>query len=261
MKSFKESFETLSRYSNLDYEEVYVDERFINTPYLKIEDLFEETIEVAKSLSKEEATKLIVHLIKSTEGNTRSRFGILHDFREMYAVASSQSAESFLEKLSTLQSVDFSSFVTTDPSKITAALKRCKAMIAQFMMTPRTLVIYDRKADYIPDQIQTTVSPSKIVDFDPLTHSKVNKEVWAKHLADNQLDAELPSLEAFTLYIKNHRMVKEYIKNEPKSKNMYKHKGFDKTYNYIRETKQSKMVGLIALVFAVIVILYFVFLT
>lgn len=259
MKTFKESFEVLNDYSNLDYEEVYVDERYVDVPYLKIEDVFKETIEVAKSLSIEEATKLVVHLIKSTEANIKCRFNILHDFRESYAIESAKSAESFYDGANYLSELDYPSMVTTDPAKIIAALNRAKAVIAQFMTTTRTIVVYDRKPDYVPDQIQTTVSPSKIVDFDPLKHSATNKDIWLKRLQEYSIGAELPTPEAFATYIKNHRIVKEYIKNEPKSKNMYKHKGFDKTYNYIRETKQSKMVGLIVLGFILIVVLYFVF--
>jgi len=259
MKTFKEIFDVLTRYTTLDYEEVYVDERYVNVPYLKIEDLFTETIDLAKTLTKEEATKLIVHLIKSTEANIKCRYSILKDYRLSYAIESAKAAESYSKAADELNKIDFPSFVTTDPVKITAALNRTKAVVAQFMTTPRTIVVYDRKPDYVPDQIQTTVSPSKIVDFDPLAHSDTLKEVWAKRLSEFSAGAELPTSEAFNAYIKNHRMVKEYIKNEPKSKNMYKHKGFDKTYNYVRETRQTKKIAYGFLVVVVIGILYFVF--
>lgn len=259
MKTFKESFDDLSRYATPDYEEVYVDERYVNVPYLKIEDVFKDTVELAKSLSKEEATKLIVHLIKSTEANIKCRFSILRDYRLSYATLSANSAESYYEAVDALAKTDFASFVTTDPAKISAALNRTKAVVAQYMTTPRTIVVYDRKPDYVPDQIQTTVSPSKIVDFNPLDHSSTPKATWEKRLQEFSNGAELPTAEAFATYMKNHRMVKEYIKNEPKSKNMYKHKGFDKTYNYVRETKQSKMIAYGFLVVVVIGILYFVF--
>lgn len=258
MKSFKESFDDLNRFTTVDYEEVYVDERYMNVPYLKIEDVFAETIEVAKSLSKEEATKLIVHLIKSTEANIKCRFSILHDFRLSYAIQSAESAEGFYTGADALAKTDFPALVTTDPAKIAAALNRAKAVVAQYMTTTRTIVVYDRKPDYVPDQIQTTVSPSKIVDFDPLTHSGTKQEVWQKRLQEFSAGAELPTPEAFNTYIKNHRMVKEYIKNEPKSKNMYKHKGYEKTFNYIHETKQSKMIGLGFAIVVIIGILYFV---
>ncbi len=259
MKTFKEMYDELSRYTNLDFEEVYVDERYVNVPYLKIEDVFAETIDVAKSLSKEEATKLIVHLVKSSEANVACRFNILKDFRQGYAEESSKSANSLISALEVMDAVDYPSIVNTDPAKIHAIIKKLKAVVAQFMTTPRTIVVYDRKPDYVPDQIQTTVSSSKIVEFNPLSHSDVVNEIWQKRLQEFAADAGLPTKEAFDTYIANHRMVKEYIKNEPKSKNMYKHKGFDKTFNYIKETKQSKMVGLIVVGFIVIVILYFAF--
>jgi hypothetical protein len=259
MKNFKELFDVLTRYTTPDYEEVYVDERYVNVPYLKVEDLFTETLDLAKTLSKEEATKLIVHLIKSTEANIKCRYTILKDYRLSYATESAKAAESYFKHADQLLKTDFSSLVTTDPSKILAAINRTKAVVSQFMITPRTIVVYDRKPDYVPDQIQTTVSPSKIVDFDPLNHSETGKEVWAKRVSEFSAGAELPTVEVFNTYIKNHRMVKEYIKNEPKSKNMYKHKGFDKTYNYVRETKQTKKVALGFLIVVVIGILYFVF--
>jgi hypothetical protein len=259
MKKFKEIYDELSQYTNLDYEEVYVDERYVNVPYLKIEELFTSTLEIAKSLTKEEATKLIVHLIKSTEANVKCRYNILCDFRETYALESAKSAEALFQRISELEKQDYSSFVTTDPAKIIAALNRVRAVIAQFMTTPRSIVVYNRKSDYVPDQIQTTVSSSKIIEFDPLANSQNSKEIWLKRLKDFSSGADLPTQEAFTTYIKNHRMVKDYIKNEPKSKNMYKHKGYEKTYNYIHEARQSKTIGLIALVAVVLIILYFVF--
>lgn len=259
MRTFKELFDVLTSYTTLDYEEVYVDERYVYVPYLKIEDLFDETLELAKTLSKEEATRLIVHLIKSTESNIKCRYTILKDYRLTYAIESARSAETYFSAADALLKTDFPSFVSTDPAKITAAINRTKAVVAQFMVTPRTVVVYDRKADYVPDQIQTTVSPSKIVDFDPLAHSDTGKDLWAKRLQEVSPGAELPSMEAFSTYIKNHRMVKDYIKNEPKSKNMYKHKGFDKTYNYVRETRQTKMIAYGFAVVVLIGILYFVF--
>lgn len=257
MKTYKEMFDTLSRFTQLDYEEVYVDERYIDTPYLKIEDVFDETIELARTLTKEEATKLVVHLIKSTEANINCRFTILKDYRLGYAVESAKCAKSYLDAADALMNVDFASFVTTDPNKIKAILNKTKAVVAQFMNTPRTIVVYDRKPDYVPDMIQTTVSPSKIVDFNPLDHCQESKEVWQKYLQDFSVGVELPTKEAFETYMKNHRIVKEYIKNEPKSKNMYKHKGFDKTFNYVRETRQSKRVGLIVLGLAILAVIYF----
>jgi len=259
MKNFNEMLNLLSSYSEMDLEEVYVDERYVNTPYLKIEDLFEETIEVAKSLNKEEATKLIVRLMKTVETNVKSRFSILCDFRESYAIQSAQSAENLFNALTVLEKVDFQNFVTTEPQKIIKIITKSKAMVAQFMTTPRTLVVYDRKADYFPDQNQTTVSASKIVEFDPLTLSVGSSEVWKKRLIDHAAGTEIPTQEEFKKYISDHRMLKEYIKNEPKSKNMYKRKGFDKTFTYIKEAKQSKMTGLIVGSVILLGILYFVF--
>lgn len=244
MKTFKEMYDLISAYTGLDFEEVYVDERYVNAPYKKIEEIFEESIEVAKSLTKEEATKLIVHLLKSTEANVKSRFNILCDFRIGYAELSASSAVAYLEAVKKLEQVDFASLVTTDPAKIQALLNKTKAVVAQFMTTPRTVVVYDRKPDYVPDLNQTTVSPSKIVDFDPLTKSEMAKDTWLSILKEHTFP-ELPTHENFEKYLKDHRMVKDYIKNEPKSKNMYKRKGFEKTFAYIKETKQSKMVGLI----------------
>jgi len=259
MKTFKEMYDLISTYTGLDFEEVYVDERYVNVPYKKIEEIFEESIEVAKSLTKEEATKLLVHLLKSTEANVKSRFNILCDFRPVYAESSAVSSIAYLEAVKELEKVDFASLVTTDPAKIQALLNKTKAVVAQFMTTPRTVVVYDRKPDYVPDPIQTTVSPSRIVDFDPLTKSDVKQETWLSILKEHTFP-ELPTHEDFEKYLKDHRMVKDYIKNEPKSKNMYKRKGFEKTFAYIKETKQSKMVGLLVGGLAIVgILLYLLF--
>ena len=257
MKNFKEMFDLISSYQNLDYEEVYVDEAYTFTPYKKIEDLMDDVKDLLPTLSKEEATKLLVHFVKSAEANIKSRYYINTDFREYAAVESAKSADGFIEKAKSFLTLDFPSIVTTDPAKIHAAFDRMTGIIAQFMTTPRTLVVYQRDPNFIKDEIKTTVSPSTIRDFDPLKEATTLD--WKSIFASVQDKSGCPSPEAFKKYMDDHRMVKEYIKNEPKSKNIYKRKGFEKTFNYIKETKQSIRSILIMLALVAIAIIYFMF--
>lgn len=257
MKDVKEMLELISAYQNLDYEEVYVDEAYTFTPYKKIEDLIDEVKELLPTLSKEDATKLLVHFVKTAEANIKSRYYINTDFREYAAVESARSADGFMEKAASFLSLDFPSLVSTDPTKIVAAFDRMKAMVAQFMTTPRSLVVYKRDPNFVKDEIKTTVSPSTIREFDPLSEGTALD--WKSIFISVPDKAVCPSVESFKKYIDDHRMVKEYIKNEPKSKNIYKRKGFEKTYNYIKETKQSIRSILIMVALVAIVIIYFVF--
>lgn len=251
----KETFlEELKQYQDLDYAEVYVDEAYVNTVYLKIENLFDEFKTLLPTLSKEEATKTLVKFVKTAENNIASRYLITCDFRQYAAVESAKVADELFDKIDDLLSMDFSKYVSTDPAKITAAFDRMRAMVAQFMLTPRTLVVYTRKDPSEYSEATLTVSPSTIVEFNPL--DEANNRDWQAELNKYQSAMQLPTKEAFDDFIKKHRMVKEYIKREPKSKSMYKRKGFEKTYNYIRETKQAKRIGLIAAIAAALVIAF-----
>jgi hypothetical protein len=257
MKDVKEMLELISTYQNLDYEEVYVDEAYTFTPYRKIEDLVDEVKEMLPTLSKEDATKLLVHFVKSAEANIKSRYFINTDFREYAAVESARSADGFIEKAKSFLTLDFPALVSTDPLKIHAAFDRMTAMVAHFMMTPRTLVIYKRDPGFVKDEIKTTVSPSTIRDFDPLSEGTISD--WKSIFIAVQDKSVCPPIESFNKYMEDHRMVKEYIKNEPKSKNIYKRKGFEKTFNYIKETKQSLKSIFILLALVAIAIIYFMF--
>ena len=257
MKDFKEMFDIISTYQNLDYEEVYVDEAYTFTPYKKIEDLMDEVKELLPALTKEEATRMLVHFVKTAEANIKSRYYINTDFREYAAIESARSADGFMEKANSFFSLDFPTLVTTDPLKIQAAFDRMKVMVAQFMTTPRTLVVYKRDPNFVKDEIKTTISPSTIRDFDPLTEGTASD--WKSIFISVNDKSVCPPVESFNKYMEDHRMVKEYIKNEPKSKNIYKRKGFEKTYNYIKETKQSIKSILIMVALIAIVIIYFVF--
>lgn len=257
MKTFKEMFDLISAYQNLDYEEVYVDEAYTFTPYKKIEELTDEMKELLPTLSKEEATKLLVHFVKSAEANIKSRYFINTDFREYAAIESAKSADGFIEKSKSFLSLDFLSIVTTDPAKIHAAFDRMTGLVAQFMTTPRTLVVYQRDPNFVKNEINTTVSPSTIRDFDPLKEG-TNLD-WKSIFISVQDKSVCPSIESFKKYMDDHRMVKEYIKNEPKSKNIYKRKGFEKTFNYIKETKQSIKSILILLALVAVAVIYFMF--
>lgn len=242
-------------YQSLDYEEVYVDERYKYTPYMMIEELVDEFLALVKELPKEDATKVLVQFIKTAENNIQSRFLITCDFREYAAIASAKSAEDAYTAFSQLLEVNFSEYVTTSPEKIEAAIQRMLATIAQFMITPRSIVVYKRKDPSEYSEATLTVSPSEIIEFNPLdlTDKKDWKDIFEKYKSD----ASLPTVEAFNDYMQKHRLVKEYIKKEPKSKSMYNRKGFEKTYNYIREVKQSKKLGLIFLGVVILGILYF----
>lgn len=257
MKDVKEMIDLISTYQNLDYEEVYVDEAYTFTPYRKIEDLVDEVKELLPTLSKEEATKLLVHFVKSAEANIKSRYYINTDFREYAAVESAKSADGFMEKAKSFLSLDFPTLVTTDPTKIHAAFDRMTAMVAQFMTTPRTLVVYKRDPNFVKDEIKTTVSPSTIREFDPISEGTALD--WKSIFIAVKDKSVCPPVESFNKYMTDHRMVKEYIKNEPKSKNIYKRKGFEKTYNYIKETKQSLKSILILLALVAIAVIYFMF--
>lgn len=245
----------LKRYQGLDYAEVYVDEAYHDTPYLKIEDLFETFKTLLPTLSQEEATKVLVQFVKTAENNIQARYLITCDFRHYVAVASAQSADELFQKIDNLLTMDFSQYVTTDPAKITAAFDRMRAMVAQFMLTPRTIVVYTRKDPSYYSEATLTVSPSTIVAFNPLDEG--SKKDWKAELAKYQASMALPTKEAFDDFISKHRLVKEYIKNEPKSKSMYKRKGYEKTYNYIRETRQAQRIALIAVVAIALIAVYF----
>jgi hypothetical protein len=109
----------------------------------------------------------------------------------------------------------------------------------------------------VKDEIKTTVSPSTIRDFDPLSEGTTSD--WKSIFIAVKDKSVCPPIESFNKYMEDHRMVKEYIKNEPKSKNIYKRKGFEKTYNYIKETKQSLKSIFILLALVAITIIYFMF--
>lgn len=250
-----EFMKKIQDYQNLDYEEVYVDERYKYTPYMMIEERVDEFLELVKELPKEDATKVLVQFIKTAENNIQSRFLITCDFREYAAIASAKSAEDAYSTFSKLLDVNFSEYVTTSPEKIEAAIKRILATIAQFMITPRTIVVYKRKDASEYSEATLTVSPSEIIDFNPLELS--DKKDWKDIFDKYKSDANLPTTEAFNDYMEKHRLVKEYIKREPKSKSMYNRKGYEKTYNYIREVKQTRKLGLLFLGAIILVVLYF----
>jgi hypothetical protein len=115
MKDVKEMLELISAYQNLDYEEVYVDEAYTFTPYKKIEDLVDEVKELLPTLSKEEATKLLVQFVKTAEANIKSRYYINTDFREYAAIESAKSADGFMEKAASFLALDFATLVSTEP--------------------------------------------------------------------------------------------------------------------------------------------------
>ena len=151
--------------------------------------------------------------------------------------------------------MDFTQYVSTDPSKIKAAFDRMKAMVAQFMLTPRDLVVYTRKDPSQYSEATLTVSPSIIVQFNPL--DTADERDWKVELKEFKSAMELPTQEAFDEFIKRHRIVKKYIRNEPKSKSMYNRKGYEKTYNYIQEVQQAKKIALVAVVAVVLLAAYF----
>lgn len=245
----------LKQYQDLDYAEVYVDEAYRDTPYLKIEDLFDTFIGLLPTLSKEEATKTLVQFVKTAENNITARYLITCDFRQYAAKESAQAADELFNKIDHLLTTDFSQYVTTDPSKIEAYFNRMKAMVAQFMLTPRTIVVYTRKDASEYSEATLTVSPSTIIQFNPLDEADTRD--WKAELKKYESAMALPTKEAFDDFISKHRIVKEYIKNEPKSKSMYNRKGYEKTYNYIREVKQTKKIALGAIVVVVLLIAYF----
>lgn len=255
MSNYREFLKKLQDYQDLDYEEVYVDERYTYTPYMMIEELADEFLSLIKQLPKEDATKVLVQYIKTAENNIQSRFLITCDFREYAAIASAKSANDAYTTFHNLLDVNFSEYVTTAPEKISAALKRILATIAQFMITPRSIVVYQRKDPSEYSAATLTVSPSEIKEFNPADHSDRND--WKEILEKFNKEANLPTKEAFDDYIEKHRIVKEYIKKEPKSKSMYRRKGYEKTYNYIREVKQTQKLALAFVGIIILAILFF----
>jgi hypothetical protein len=249
-----EFLKELKQYQDLDYAEVYVDEAYRNTVYLKIENLFDEFKVLLPTLSKEDATKTLVQFVKTAENNIKARYLITCDFRLYAASESAKVADELYKKIDDLLTMDFANYVATDPTKITAAFDRMRAMIAQFMLTPRDIVVYTRKDASQYSEATLTVSPSTIVPFNPL--DETDNRDWETQLKQYEASMQLPTKEAFNDFITKHRIVKEYIKNEPKSKSMYNRKGYEKTYNYIREVKQTKMIGLIAVIAAALIIAF-----
>ncbi len=257
MSKANELLEKIKEYQNLDYEEVYVDERYEFTPYMKVEELFEEFTETVKSLHKDEATKTLVQFVKSAESNIQSRYLITCDFRQYAATESAKSAAEAFDAIEKLLNMDFSPYVNTAPEKISLALKRMQALIAQFMITPRSIVVYERKDPSEYSEATLTVSPSTIVEFDPMTLS--SEKNWKQAFDEVKEGIALPTQEEYKDYIEKHRIVKEYIKNEPKSKSMYRRKGYEKTYNYIREVKQTQKMAMFALGVVAVIVIYFLF--
>ena len=257
MSKSNELLEKITAYQNLDYEEVYVDERYEFTPYMKIEELFDEFVSVVKSLHRDEATKTLVSFIKAAESNIQSRFLITCDFRQYAAIESAKSAADAFDAIENLSTIDFSPYVNTSPEKIKTTLRRMQAMIAQFIITPRTIVVYERKDPSEYSEATLTVSPSTIIEFNPMTLSE--EKNWKQAFDSVKEGVTLPTQEEYKDYIEKHRIVKEYIKKEPKSKSMYRRKGFEKTYNYIKEVKQTQKMAMFVLGVVAVVVIYFLF--
>lgn len=246
-----------SEFANLDFEEVYVDERYKHTEYKKIESFFDQFVNLVKTLEKDVATKLLVSFLKASEKNIESRYLITCDYRMYAAIESAKSADDVFNRLEDLKKQNLSDYVKTEHQKIVAIIERMQAIVSQFMITKRNIVVYKRKdaSEYSPATL--TISPSEIVDFDPTTYS--NKIDWKTRFHTFSNASNIPTTKEFDEYILQHRIVKEYIKNEPKSKSMYLRKGFEKTYAYIKEVKQVQKIVKIVLALVIIGAIVFFF--